>query len=399
MKPYLLIIIPLLLLGGCSSRQAPEVTPWGTVVGDNKTASDSVQRRFSLDDIMNNGELIMLTLTGPETYYDYRGNGMGLQYLLCDKFAQNIGVSLRVEVCKDTMDLVNQLQKGNGDLIAFPLSKSLSKKIKDNLLYCGVSMDSSKLQWAVNKDNKELADSLNHWFRPQMIAETRREEDFLLSTRSVVRHVYSPMLNPSAGIISRYDNLFQMFAPMARMDWRLMAAQCYQESCFDPNAHSWAGAEGLMQIMPSTASHLGLDLGELHNPESNVAAAAKYMAELGGRFSDIPDPGQRCYYVLASYNGGYQHIRDAMSLASKFGRNPYNWGDVSEFVLNLSTPQFYNDPVVKYGYMRGAETVDYVNRIRSRWSEYRGVAHGGGFSPGHFENNTPHRSRHRNRFR
>jgi membrane-bound lytic murein transglycosylase F len=121
--------------------------------------------------------------------------------------------------------------------------------------------------------------------------------------------------------------------------------------------------------------------------------------ELGGRFSDIPDPGQRCYYVLASYNGGYQHIRDAMSLASKFGRNPYNWGDVSEFVLNLSTPQFYNDPVVKYGYMRGAETVDYVNRIRSRWSEYRGVAHGGGFSPGHFENNTPHRSRHRNRFR
>jgi membrane-bound lytic murein transglycosylase F len=186
---------------------------------------------------------------------------------------------------------------------------------------------------------------------------------------------------------------------MARIDWRLMAAQCYQESCFDPNAHSWAGAEGLMQIMPSTASHLGLDMGQLHDPEANVAAAAKYMAELGGRFSDIPDPAERCYYVLASYNGGYQHIRDAMALASKFGRNPYSWGNVSEFVLNLTMPQFYNDPVVKHGYMRGDETVDYVNRIRSRWSEYRGVARGKGFSPGGFGIMTPHRSRHRNRFR
>jgi membrane-bound lytic murein transglycosylase F len=400
MKKFLLIIFPLFLLAGCSNRQAPEITPWGTVVGGSGTSAEtSPGRRFSLDDIMNNGEMIMLTLSGPESYYDYHGKGMGLQYLLCDQFAQNLGVSLRVEVCKDTTDMIRQLAEGNGDVIAVPLSRNLPEKIKKDLLFCGVSMDSAKTQWAVNKDNKELADSLNHWFKPEMIAKTKREENFLLSTRSIVRHVYSPMLNPTAGIISRYDGYFQMFAPMARIDWRLMAAQCYQESCFDPNAHSWAGAEGLMQIMPSTASHLGLDMGQLHDPEANVAAAAKYMAELGGRFSDIPDPAERCYYVLASYNGGYQHIRDAMALASKFGRNPYSWGNVSEFVLNLTMPQFYNDPVVKHGYMRGDETVDYVNRIRSRWSEYRGVARGKGFSPGGFGIMTPHRSRHRNRFR
>jgi membrane-bound lytic murein transglycosylase F len=32
---------------------------------------------------------------------------------------------------------------------------------------------------------------------------------------------------------------------------------------------------------------------------------------------------------------------------------------------------------VRYGYMRGGETVDYVRRIRDRWAEYRGVAKGG----------------------
>lgn len=394
MRGYLSVIFALFLLTACSSRKDPSVTPWGTTVGENPTDSIVPQGRFTLNDILSNGELIMLTLTGPETYYDYHGKGMGLQYLLCEKFAQRLGVSLRVEVCKDTADLVRRLVRGDGDLIAFPLSR----KTPGDLRFCGSTTDSDRTQWAVNRDNRELADSLNRWFRPSLVAETRKEEAFYLSTRSITRHVYSPMLDRSAGIISRYDRYFQMYAPMARVDWRLMAAQCYQESCFDPNARSWAGALGLMQIMPSTADHLGLPMSQVHDPESNIAAAAKFMAELGGHFGDIPDPGQRCYYVLASYNGGYRHVRDAMALASKYGRNPYNWGDVSEYILKLSMPQFYNDPVVKYGYMRGMETVDYVDRIRQRWGEYRGVARGGG-GIGTFTPMTPRRARHRNRFR
>ena len=78
-------------------------------------------------------------------------------------------------------------------------------------------------------------------------------------------------------------------------------------------------------------------------------------------------------FVLASYNGGYHHIRDAMALTGKFGGNPKRWNDVSQYVLKLSTPQFYNDPVVKYGYMRGSETEDYVRKIRQRWQSYKGV--------------------------
>ena len=216
-----------------------------------------------------------------------------------------------------------------------------------------------------------------------MIAEVKQEESFLLSSRSISRHVYSPFLNRSKGVISKYDRLFQMYAGAARMDWRLMAAQCYQESCFDPNAKSWAGACGLMQIMPSTAAHLGLPMSQVHEPEANVAAAARYMAELQGHFADVGDPSQRILFALAAYNGGFHHVRDAMSLARKHGRNAYNWGDVREFVLRLSQPAYYSDPVVKYGYMRGLETVDYVDRIRARWADYCGVAGGSrGFSGG-----------------
>lgn len=402
-KVYLLAIFALIALVGCSSKkEQPQLTPWGTPVGEGVESTDTVaanSKGFSYDDIVDNGEMIMLTVNGPTTYYNYHNHGMGLQYLLCEKFAQKIGVSLRVEECKDTAEMVSKLEKGEGDVIAVPLPR---KSTKGDLLFCGVTPDSAKTQWAVVGGNKSLADSLNSWFRPQMIAQMRQEESFLLSTRSIQRHVYSPFLNRSKGVISRYDYLFQRYAGQARMDWRLMAAQCYQESCFDPNAKSWAGACGLMQIMPSTAAHLGLPMEMVHQPEANVAAAAKYMAELQGHFSDVGDPTQRILFALAAYNGGFHHIRDAMSLARKYGGNPYNWGDVREYVLRLSNASYYTDPVVKSGYMRGSETADYVDRIRARWGEYGGAVGGGRSyvpSMGSGFHGVPTKAMHRNKYK
>ena len=384
-KLYLYAFYALILLGSCEEKKPQqELTPWGTPIGEVESMSDgeeegaeeaanknTIQKGFSLEDIQENGELIMLTVNGPTTYYDYHNHGMGLQYLLCEKFAQQIGVSLRMEECKDTTEMIQKLTKGEGDIIAVPLSR---KQTKGDLLFCGVTPDSTRTQWAVVGGNKSLADTLNGWFKPKMIAETKKEENWLLSTASVTRHVYSPFLNRSKGVISRYDHLFQRYSGTARMDWRLMAAQCYQESCFDPNAKSWAGACGLMQIMPSTADHLGLPMSAIHDAESNVAAAAKYMAELQGHFSDIGDPTQRVLFALAAYNGGFHHIRDATTLTRKHGGNPYNWGHVREYVLRLAQPAYYRDPVVKYGFMRGTETAVYVDRIRARWSEYCGGA-------------------------
>ena len=134
--------------------------------------------------------------------------------------------------------------------------------------------------------------------------------------------------------------------------------------------------------MPSTADHLGLPRGSIFNPEQNIAAAAKYLGELDRTFSDIRERGERIKFVLAAYNGGHLHIRDAMALAEKHGRNPHRWGDVESFVLGLARAEYYNDPVVRYGYMRGSETAGYVDKIMQRWNGYRGVrSPRSGFSP------------------
>lgn len=310
----------------------------------------------------------MLTLTGGDTYFDYHGRGMGTQFLLCERFAQQLGVLLRVETCKDTAEMTHRLLAGEGDIIVFQMPRQTR-----GLRFCGYGEAEKRTSWAVSPSADELAKALDSWYKPELLTSVKKEEKFLFSPRSIRRRTYAPMLNASAGIISRYDDLFRRYAPTVRWDWRLMAAQCYQESTFDPEARSWAGARGLMQIMPSTADEVGLALKDIHDPEKNIAAAARYIMKLQRLFSDIPNPTERQWFVLASYNGGHFHIRDAMALTRKQGGNPYSWAEVSQNVLRLSSPAYYRDPVVRYGYMRGQETAEYVARIRDRWAKYRGV--------------------------
>lgn len=364
---YVFLVSALILFAGCVNDRQAETTPWGTTLQNNKVAANHVEDSLGVDtyklsDIQNNGEMIMLTLTGPDSYYDHRGYKMGLQYKLCEKFAQKIGVSLRVDVCKDIDEMLEKLKEGEGDVIAYPLPQGLR-----DVLYCASS-------WAVNMGNRELADSLNQWYSPQLAEKVKEDEEFLLSTRSITRHEYAQVLNKAGGVISHYDEYFRRYAPLARWDWRLLAAQCYQESTFDPKAQSFAGACGLMQLMPGTAQDLGLKPEQVWEPEKNIAAAAKYISQLNYHFKDIRNSNERTKFVLAAYNGGMFHVRDAMLLTEKNGGNPHIWNDVSEYIRKLATPEFYNDSIVRYGYMRGSETADYVTRIHSLWSKYRGVA-------------------------
>lgn len=385
-------ILFVIALGACTEKQQSTQTPWGDTFGTDTTTSLT----FSLRDIQESGEMVVLTISGPDTYYEYRGKQLGTQYLMCEKFAQKIGVSIRVDICRSVDEMVKKFKAGDADMIVYPIPTSTK-----GIIPCGYSTEQGKLSWAVREGNTELADSIKNWYKPEIAANVKREEKELFSTQSIHRHVYAPMLNTQAGIISNYDHLFKRYAPIARWDWRLLAAQCYQESCFDPKAYSWAGAKGLMQIMPETARHLGLAESEVYEPEQNIYAAVRYINELNSHFTDIRNPEERKFFILASYNGGFFHIRDAMALAKKNGKNPHKWIHVAEYVLKLSTPEYYNDPVVKYGYMRGSETSNYVSAIYSRWQKYRGVRNASSLAPTDDAPSVyePHKASKKHRFR
>lgn len=340
------VLLSVLLLVSCNRKQERVVTPYGSVL-DSVVVEDDID----LAEIQTNGELIIATFNGPETYYEYHGRSLGTQFLICQHFADSLGVRLRVDVCRDSAEMVRKLQEGEVDMVAWQMPGRID----------------------VGETKPELAEEFKTWYRPSLIDKVKQEETALLTIKKVRRRIFSPMLDRSKGIISQYDQLFMQYSRDVRWDWRLMAAQCYQESTFDSKAVSFAGAKGLMQIMPGTADHLGVPRSRLYEPETNIAAAAKLIAELTRAFSDIRDNYERTNFVLASYNGGSFHIRDAMALAKRDGRNPHRWGEVAPYVLKLATPQYYNDPLVKYGYMRGSETVDYVQKIRERHANYQGV--------------------------
>jgi len=354
----------------CAGRQEPVVTPWGEVISDS-VPDDGC---FDLDDVVANGELIALTLNGPESYYLYHGKPLGVQYMMCQKFADHINVMLRMEVCRDTLEMLRRLISGDADMIACRLPRKGLAISADSLgMLEFTNVGDSTGYWVMRKENDEMVREVNKWYKPTMPAEVKKEETYLLGAGSVKRRVFSPMLDRKGGIISRYDHLFMKHSRAIRWDWKLMAAQCYQESTFDPNAKSWAGACGLMQIMPGTADMLGLPRSKMFDPESNIEAAARFLGQLDRKFSDIGDRQERISFILAGYNGGPHHVRDAMALARRDGHNASRWREVAPYILKLADPKYYRDPIVKNGYMRGSETVDYVDKIRSRWASYRGV--------------------------
>lgn len=362
-------LITLLLLFSCHKKEDELakviVAPWGVIAQEN---CDTMER-YSLKEILENGELIALTIPGEKTYYTFRNAEMGVQYMVGTKFAQELGVGLRVCECLDTLEMVDKLKKGEGDIILLPIRKDIEGS--DSLVFCGPEQDNA--QWAVMAYNKELADTINRWFNPEMIAEAEKLEAEILENEGIVQcHAYAPYIDKEMGIISEWDALFKSYAQEASADWRLLAAICYQESCFDPKAKSWAGACGLMQLMPATAESFGLEVDNIFDPESNVQTAAQLLNQLTLQYRDVPDKVERLNFVLASYNGGIGHVRDAMALAEKHGADKYVWDDVAEYILKLSKPEFYRDAVVKHGYMRGTETHNYVASVRERFEEYSG---------------------------
>jgi membrane-bound lytic murein transglycosylase MltF len=176
-----------------------------------------------------------------------------------------------------------------------------------------------------------------------------------------------------SGKISRYDGIIRQLSDNISWDWRLLASLICQESNFNPTVVSYSGAFGLMQLMPYTGKNFGIDITS--SPENNLKAGIRYITWLHSIFDPkIPDKKERINFILAAYNAGPGHILDAMKLAEKNGMNPQKWeGNVATWLLKKSDPQYYNDTIVKYGYFRGKESVNFVSQILERFEHYKSI--------------------------
>lgn len=231
------------------------------------------------------------------------------------------------------------------------------------------------LSWAIRKENSDqLASELDQWIRTFRETQTFAilYSKYFRNSNSV-KVIQSEHYTLNSGKVSQWDNLIKTYSATIGWDWRLLASLIYQESRFIPDVVSKVGAYGLMQVLPETGKHFGIDVTA--SPELNIRAGVKFIDWLHNIFDKkIADERERTKFILAAYNAGPGHILDAMKLAEKNGMDPQVWeGSVAHWVLKKSDPAYYRDSVVKYGYFRGKESVAFVTQILERYEHYRNI--------------------------
>lgn len=229
-----------------------------------------------------------------------------------------------------------------------------------------------QIAWSVRRNSPELLKVIDAW-----LVKIKREPTFMViynryfkSPRTSLLRVNSVYSSLGGNKISRYDDLIKKGAEKLGWDWRLLAAIVYHESKFVSNDESWAGARGLMQLMPETAKRFGATNPD--DPRQSIKAGVNYLRHLDKYWAkNITDPNERLKFMLASYNAGLTHIIDARELTKKYKKNPVSWNDVEYFLLKKSDPKYYRDPLAAAGYCKCEEPVNYIRNVLNTFEEYK----------------------------
>lgn len=125
--------------------------------------------------------------------------------------------------------------------------------------------------------------------------------------QSILQSNALPSLNPSttttatttkqtSETVTNFDDIINEAATLYNLPEKLIKSVIKQESNFNPSATSYAGAAGLMQLMPATARSLGVD--DITDPKQNIMGGSKYLSQMLSRYNgDIQ-------IALAAYNAG-----------------------------------------------------------------------------------------------
>ncbi len=222
---------------------------------------------------------------------------------------------------------------------------------------------------ALRKRNPELRQALDEFVKRIYKSEFYNViyTEYFKNRGSVQRLARGRIVDALKGQISPYDELVRMYSDRYGFDWRLVTAQMYQESKFNPKAKSHIGARGLMQLMPRTAKEMGVK--DIVDPASSIRGGVKYLDWLRDRFdADLPI-SDRLWFTLAAYNAGAGHVQDARRLAGQLGHDPDRWfGHTEQAMLLLEKKQYAKK--ARYGYVNGSEPVNYVRDIKQRFEAY-----------------------------
>ena len=220
--------------------------------------------------------------------------------------------------------------------------------------------------WLLPQGSEELVRFQQRWY--DQLEESSRLKSLLNQYYSHVENFdyvdTRRFLYRVEHLLPQFRQLFEEAGERYEIDWRLLAAQSYQESHWNPAARSPTGVRGIMMLTLRTAGDLGIR--SRLNAAQSIDGGARYLANLRERLpEEVTDP-DRTWLALAAYKVGMGHLYDARGLARELGYNPDLWSDMQEVLPLLAQPEYYRD--LRFGRARGQEPVEYVTRIRNYYA-------------------------------
>lgn len=292
--------------------------------------------------------------------YGAHGLETGLNYELLSRFAQDNHCDLKIVAAGRNENYIDSLRNGKVDLVITHETDSLDESdMLKTVTDCSV--------WAFNSTEDEAALQLNRW-----ISHITTSGDFQ-KMKDRYSCTYNPHKRAERGVrtntISPYDDLIKKHAKELGWDWRMLASVIYQESKFAIGSRSGRGAQGLMQVMPSTAAHY--DVEDLLDPEQNIIAGTRHLRRLQNMFRKYDlSPEELVKFTLAAYNAGEGRIIDCRNLAEAKDMDNTKWDEVVKVIPLMRDSSILDEPSVKLGRFQGHETIDYVESVLSHYEAF-----------------------------
>lgn len=296
---------------------------------------------------------------------------------------QEQGYDLNIQILPSELDTEATLvEVAQGNLMATVADDNMfdaTNRYMDGLFPGPTIAENDTIAWAVRNNAPDLENEMNKFlykhFRFTEDRDRPRRSTFLNILRQryfqegpQIAQYYNPEWQyQTMGIISPYDEVIKSVSDSLNVDWLIITAMIAQESEFNPNSKSWAGAVGLMQVIPR---FVDVEYEELYDPVTNIKQGVRIFKDHLDHYSYL-DSTNQVAFALAAYNAGMGHVADARRLAIDQNKNPNEWENIADALLKLMQRRYYQQ--ARYGFARGIETVQYVDEIMNRYRTYETI--------------------------
>lgn len=292
----------------------------------------------------------------------------GFNYEILREFTGHLSSEAEI-ILGNARESLEQLAADSLDVVVMPYEDSL----KESRLFCCSNEMANGTVVVVRPGDASTVQDFNHW-----LALYSSENGY---ARLIER--FRPSFEPYRRVArgghytdcSPYDEIVKAYAPSFGWDWRFLLALIWKESRFRIDAHSVKGAQGLLQMMPSTAQRFHND--DMLDPEKNLAAGSAYIRRLKEIFSQFTEGEDLTRFVLAAYNAGEGRVLDCIRFAKAKGMPYSTWEDLENIIEELKengAGEFRD--LLRHGGLRGYETLNYVASVYSLYYAFTLISPG-----------------------